>query len=108
MLHDVVHLFDIHTYTSHSCMVLISTLLSTVESADNGDLNEAVAKLNLENEINAYIARLCKNVIHLLELGDIIVTDRPSLVEKCCIFYNLLLNIKFAGNCIVIHLEIHA
>ena len=47
--------------------------------------------------MNAYITRLCKNVIHLLELGHIMVTDRTSLVEKCCIFYNLLLDFKFAG-----------
>ena len=25
------------------------------------------------------------------------VTDRTRLVEKCCIFYNLLLDFKFAG-----------
>ena len=48
--------------------------------------------------MNAYITRLCKDVINLLELGDMVITDRTSLVEKCCIFYNLLLNIKFAGN----------
>ena len=41
----------------------------TVKSADNTDLNEAVTKLNLKNEINAYITRLCRNVIHLLKLG---------------------------------------
>ena len=107
MLHDIVHLFDIHAYTSHSCMVLISTLLSTVESADNAGVNETVTKLNLEKEMNVYITRLCKDVIHLLELGAKMVTDRTRLVKKCCIFYNLLLNIKFAGNCIVIHLEMH-
>ena len=49
--------------------------------------------------MNAYITRLCRNVIHLLELGAKMVADRTSLVEKCLIFYNLLLNIKFAGNC---------
>ena len=77
----------------------------TVKSGDNTDLNEAVTKLNLMNEINAYITRLCWNVIHLLELGaSSMVTDRKSLVEKCLIFYKLLLNIKFAGNCIVSHL----
>ena len=76
-------------------------------STDNAGLNEAVTKLNLKNEINAYITRLCKNVIHLLELGTKLVADRTSLVEKCCIFYNILLNIKFAGNCVVIHLAMH-
>ena len=80
----------------------------TVESADNTDLNEAVTKLNLKNVINAYITRLCRNVIHLLKLGaSSMVTDRTSLVEKCLIFYNLLLNIKFAGNYVVIHLAMH-
>ena len=67
-------------------------------------MNEAVSKLNLENEINAYITKLCKDVINLLELGIILTIDRTSLVEKCCIFYNLLLNIKFAGNFMGIHL----
>ena len=70
----------------------------TVKSADNTDLNEAVTKLNLRNEINAYITRLCKDVVHLLELGDGMVADRTSLVEKCLIFYNLLLDFKYAGN----------
>ena len=46
--------------------------------------------------MNAYITRLCKNVIHLLELGAKMVTDRTSLVEKCLIFYNLL-DFKYAG-----------
>ena len=64
--------------------------------------------MNLRSEINAYITRLCRNVIHLLELGaSSMVTDRRSLVEKCLIFYKLLLNIKFAGNCIVSHLAMH-
>ena len=81
----------------------IITPLPTVKSVDNADLNEAVTKLNLKNEINAYITRLCKNVIHLLELGTI-VTERTSLIEKCLIFYNLLLDIKFAGNYIITHL----
>ena len=63
--------------------------------------------MNLRNEINTYITRLCKNVINLLELGAKMVTDRKSLVEKCLVFYNLLLNIEFAGNCIVTHLAIH-
>ena len=62
-------------------------------------MNEAVTKLNLKNEINAYITRLCKDVIHLLEVGALVVADRTSFVEKCLIFYSLLLNIKFAGNC---------
>ena len=80
----------------------------TVKSADNADLNGAVTKLNLRNEINAYISRLCKNVIHLLKLGaSSMVADRTSLVEKCLIFYNLLLHIKFVGNCMVTHLTMH-
>ena len=53
--------------------------------------------MNLENEINAYIAQLCKNIINLLESGDILVTDRKTLVEKCLIFYNRLLDFKYAG-----------
>ena len=48
--------------------------------------------------MNAYITQLCKDVIHQLELGTKLVGDRTDLVEKCCIFYNMLLNIKFAGN----------
>ena len=54
--------------------------------------------------MNAYITQLCKNVIHLLELGDIMVTDRTSLVEKCLNFYNRLLDFKYAGNCMGIHM----
>ena len=61
-------------------------------------MNEAVAKLNLENEINDYITKLCNDVINFLGFGIMVTTDRTSLVEKCCIFYNRLLNIKFAGN----------
>ena len=60
-------------------------------------MNGAVIKLNLRDEINAYITRLCKDVIHLLEVHAFVVTDGTTLVEKCCVFYNLLLNIKFAG-----------
>ena len=70
-------------------------------------MNEAVTKLNLRNEMNAYITRLCRNVTHLLELGAKLAADRTNLVEKCCIFYNMLLNIEFAGNCIVNHMAIH-
>ena len=69
-------------------------------------MNEAVTKLNLENQINAYIIQLCNDVINLLKMGDIMVTDRTCLVEWCCTFYNLLL-IKFAGNRMVIQLAIH-
>ena len=47
--------------------------------------------------MNIYITRLCKNVVHLLELCAIMVTDRTTLVKKCCIFYNLLLDFKYAG-----------
>ena len=57
--------------------------------------------------MNAYITRLCKSVIHLLELGAHMVRDRTTLVEKCLTFYNILLNIKFAGNCMVTHLAMH-
>ena len=74
------------------------TPLPTVEITDNADLNEVVTKLNLENEINDYITKLCKDVINFLRFGIMVMTDRTSLVEKCCIFYNRLLNIKFAGN----------
>ena len=77
--------------------LLLCTPLPTVTSADNADLNEAVTKLNLKNEINAYITLLCKDVIHLLELGALMVRDRPSLVEKCLTFYNLLLDFKYPG-----------
>ena len=81
-------------------IVFSNSPLPTVESADG---NEAVTKLNPENEINTYIAQLCNDVINLLKMGDIMVTDRTGLVEWCCTFYNLLL-IKFAGNCTVIQL----
>ena len=53
--------------------------------------------------MNAYITRLCKDVIHLLELGANMVTDRTSLVEKCLNFYNRLLDFKYAGNCMGMH-----
>ena len=58
--------------------------------------------------MNTYITRLCKNVIYLLELGDIMVTDRTSLVEKCLNFYNRLLDFKYAGNCMGIHMAMHS
>ena len=66
-------------------------------------MDEAVTKLNLKNEINAYITQLCKNVINLLESGNILVADRTALVEKCLVFYNRLLDFKHAGKCMVIH-----
>ena len=84
-------------------IVISTSPLPTVESAD---VNEAVTTLNLENHINVYIIQLCNDVINLLKMGDIMVTDRKSLVEWCCTFYNLLL-IKFAGTCMVIQLAIH-
>ena len=80
-------------------IVISTSPLPTVESAD---VNEAVTTLN----INVYIIQLCNDVINLLKMGDIMVTDRKSLVEWCCTFYNLLL-IKFAGTCMVIQLAIH-
>ena len=58
--------------------------------------------------MNAYITQLCKDVIHLLELGAHMVTDRTSLVEKCLTFYNLLLDFKYAGKCMVIHLVMYS
>ena len=78
-------------------MTIMYIPLPTVESADNAELNEAVTKLNLRNEMNAYITQLCKNVINLLELCDIMVADRKPLVEKCLIFYYRLLGFKYAG-----------
>ena len=108
--YEVIYIRCKHAcFTLFSCMITSMTIMpfSTVESADNADLNEAVTKLNLRNEMNAYITRLCKNVIHLLELGAIMVRDRTSLVEKCLTFYNMLLNLKFAGNCMVTHLAMH-
>ena len=74
-----------------------SNNLPTVESADNAELDKAVNKLNLEDEMNAYITQLCKDIIHLLKSGDILVADRTTLVEKCLIFYNRLLDFKHAG-----------
>ena len=83
----------------HSCMVISTSPFPTVESTD---VNEPVIKLNLEN---GYITQLCNDVVYLLKMGDIMVADRTSLVERCCIFYNLL-RIKCAGNCIVIQLAL--
>jgi len=86
-----------HTALMHAWL-LLCTPLPTVESADNAELNGAVTKLNLRNEMNAYITLLCKNVIHLLELGaSSMVTDRTSLVEKCLTFFHMLLDFQYAG-----------
>ena len=80
-------------------MVISTSPLPTVESAD---VNEPDTKLNLEN---GYVTQLCNDVVYLLNMGDIMVADRTNLVERCCIFYNLLL-IKCPGNCMVIQFGI--
>ena len=69
---------------------------------NDADLNDAVTKSCLRSEIDGYIIKLCKDLIHLLGLCAII--ERTSLVEKCCILYDIILNIKFTGNCLRIHL----
>lgn len=86
------------------------TPLPTVASADSADLNEAVTKLCLKEDIGIYITRLCKDLLHLLEFDAIkkpMETGRKTVVEKCCIFYSRLLDIKYEGNCMVIHLVMH-
>ena len=60
---------------------------------DDVDLNEA---------LRSEIGKLCKDLIHLLEWGTEV--EKTSLVEKCCILYNIILNIKFTGNCLCIYL----
>ena len=59
---------------------------------DDADLNEALTKSCLRSEI----VKLCKNLIHLLNWGTKV--EKTSLVEKCCIIYDIILNIKFTGN----------
>ena len=71
--------------------------LPTVQSADSTDLNEAVTKSCLRNEIAGYVEKLCTDLLHLLKLCALKI-DRTSLVEKCCTLYYTLINIKFEGN----------
>ena len=85
-------------------------ILSTVASADNSDLNEAVTGLCLKEDISSYITRLCKDLLYLLEFDAVkepMGTGRTTVIEKCCIFYSRLLDIKYEGNCTVIHLVLH-
>ena len=107
---QVVHF----SHCTHAWL-LLCTPLPTVTSADNADLNEAVTKLNLRNEMNAYVTLLCKDIIHLLQgaarepkqkeitpTGEgVSLPDRTTLVEKCLIFYNRLLDFKYRGRCIM-------
>ena len=72
--------------------------LPTVKNIDDVDLNEALTRSCLRSEIG----KLCKDLIHLLEWGTEV--EKTSLVEKCCILYNIILNIKFTGNCLCIYL----
>ena len=59
------------------------------------------------------IAQLCQSLFNLLEdaVGGFVpadsLQDKTSLVEKCCILYNRLLNnIKLAGNLYTVNLLI--
>ena len=73
------------------------TPLSTVKAASDVDSNKAVAKLYDWG----IIKQLCDSLFNLLHAAGrhMLVShpDRTSLVEKCCIFYKILLNINFAG-----------
>ena len=91
-------------------------LFPPVESADEAALDEALSKPYGECHnwrVDDAIKKLCGNLLNLLE-GAVsepkqketicmqtktvaLPADRTSFVEKCCIFYNRLLNIKYAG-----------
>ena len=77
------------------------TPLSTVKAASDVDSNKAVTKL-YDWGIDGNIKQLCDSLLNLLHDGvgrHMLVSHpyRTSLVEKCCIFYKILLNINFAG-----------
>ena len=74
------------------------TPLSTVKAASDVDSNKAVTKLYDWG----IIKQLCDSLLNLLRaaVGRHMQVSHPyrtSLVEKCCIFYKILLNINFAG-----------
>ena len=133
--HIVYYIFiviDTCMYSSHmnglaSFQVLPSksTPLSTVEDAD--DFNEVSYDDCHDCGIEDDMKQLCDSLLNLLECAarepkqkkivpaaevnpqveGVILRDRMSLVEKCFVFYNRLLEIKYAGNCIVMHLAMH-
>ena len=78
------------------------TPLSTVKAASDVDSNKVVTKL-YDWGIDKNIKQLCSSLLNLLHaavVGQRMHMSRPhrtSLVEKCCIFYKILLNINFAG-----------
>ena len=77
------------------------TLLSTVKAASDVDSNKAVTKLR-DWGIDGNIKQLCDSLLNLLHaaVGRHMQVNHPhrtSLVEKCCIFYKILLNINFEG-----------
>ena len=77
------------------------TPLSTVKAASDVDSNKAVTKLRYWG-IDDNIKQLCDSLLNLLHaaVGRHMPVSHPyrtSLVEKCCIFYKILLNINFAG-----------
>ena len=74
--------------------------LSTVRDASDVD---SATKLS-EWRIDINIEQLCGSLLNLLHgaVSQPMKASRPhrtGLVEKCCIIYNTLLNIKFAGMC---------
>ena len=91
-------------------------LFTTVETADEADLNKAITKsydASCTSGLDDLIKKLCKALLNLLasatkgdpKLKQFTSTSetveppalRSTLVMKCCTFYNGLLNIKFAG-----------
>ena len=90
-------------------------LPSTVDAANDADLNEAITTSYDERcgqRIEDDIKQLCKDLLKLLEGAarehkqkEITPTaegeslqDKTTLVEKCLIFYDRLLDFKYAGN----------
>lgn len=95
------------------------TPLSTVKTASDADLDKVVTKLYDECcgwRVEDDIKQLCISLLNLLEGAarepkqkEIIPTgegvslpDRTTLVEKCFIFYNRLLDFKYRGRCIIL------
>lgn len=98
------------------------TPLSTVEAASDADLDKVVTKLYDECccwKVEDDIKQLCVSLLNLLEgaarepkLKEITPTeegvslpDRTTLVEKCLIFYNRLLDFKYKGKCVKLHFQ---
>ena len=65
----------------------------------NVDVN-SITKSELINIINKHIEQLCKDLIDQLRLcgttKESTTINRSSQAEKCCEFYKILLDIKYA------------